>query len=189
MTASVDTKEALRSLLDNSERLLWAGRPKQGVVFHGVDIFLIPFSLVWTGGVLLAFTASIFSDNGTNTLVSIVIFGLMFAIGLYFVAGRFWFDSRRRKKTIYGVTNERVMIQSGVFRRRLKSLNLRTLSDITLDEKRNGEGTLFLGPQSASDVWHRSFSWPGASYSTPTFEGIHDAKQVFDILRQAQKEN
>ena len=115
--------------------------------------------------------------------------GILVTIGLYFVVGRFWFDARRRKKTLYGITNERVIIRSGGLRRRLKSLNLRTISDITLNEKRYGEGTIYLGPQTFWDSWHRGFTWPGMHSMTPTFEGVKDARRVFDILRQAQKES
>ena len=57
MTTDIDAEDELRSELDNTERLLWAGRPKQGVVFYGIDVFLIPFSILWFGGVLIGFIA------------------------------------------------------------------------------------------------------------------------------------
>jgi hypothetical protein len=42
-------EDELRSHLDSGEKLLWAGRPAQGIVFTRQDWFFIPFSAVWLG--------------------------------------------------------------------------------------------------------------------------------------------
>jgi len=188
MTTDIEAQDDIRPVLDSTERLIWAGRPKRGIVFHSIDVFLIPFSLVWCSFAVFAFIASV-SAQHVPPLPVFAFTGLFVVIGLYIVAGRFWFDAWRRKRTVYGITNERVIIRSGGIRSRLKSLNLRTLSDITLNEKHNGEGTVMLGPQSMWDSWYRGFMWPGMPGSAPAFEGVKDAKGVFDLLRQAQKDS
>ena len=42
-------KDELRSHLDSGEKLLWAGRPAQGIMLMWQDGFLIPFGMVWLG--------------------------------------------------------------------------------------------------------------------------------------------
>ena len=44
-----DTSQKIRAQLASGESLLWSGRPRQGVIFRGSDIFVIPFSLLWCG--------------------------------------------------------------------------------------------------------------------------------------------
>lgn len=189
MTMDLDAQAEIRQVLDSTERLLWAGKPKRGIVLSSADLFMIPFSLIWGGMALVAFLGGNFPRGEPHNLFSFVITGFLFVIGLYFIVGRFWYDSWRRKKTTYGITNERVVIQSGAIKRRLKSLNLRTPSDITLNSERDDTGTILLGPQVTWHSWQRSFAWPGMSEPSPVFESVKEAKRVFDILRQAQKES
>src|SRR5438876_1023650 len=44
-----DIESQLVPNLDASERLVWAGKPKSGVIFRSLDIFMIPFSILWGG--------------------------------------------------------------------------------------------------------------------------------------------
>jgi hypothetical protein len=68
--------------------------------------------------------------------------------GLYVIVGRFFVDAWRRGQTEYGVTSERVIIVRGGFSSSLTSLDAPTLTDITLDAKQNGNGTITFGPTS-----------------------------------------
>ena len=45
----------LQSYLESGERLLWAGRPAQAIVFTPPDWYFIPFSVVWFGVALFGF--------------------------------------------------------------------------------------------------------------------------------------
>ncbi len=125
-----DTQSELRQHLDNKETLLWAGQPKKGVIFRTADIFLIPFSLLWFGfAIFWMFMAS----QGSWIFA---LFGIPFVIvGLIFVFGRFIIDAKQRENTYYGLTEDRIIIKSGVFSKSIKSLNIRTLSDIEYTEK------------------------------------------------------
>ena len=189
-----DPATELASELDAGEKLLWSGRPAQGIVFRSSDIFLIPFSILWGGFAIfwevMALTAIGRSEPQAPDMVRYVfpLFGLPFvAIGLYIMAGRFFVDRAQRRKTLYGITDRRVIIRSGLFRRTTKSLNLRTLSDVTLSESSDRRGTITLGPTAGIYSWFQGTSWPGmGAQVAPSLDTIEDAKNVYDILRRAQ---
>jgi Bacterial membrane flanked domain. len=168
--------------LDRGERQLWAGQPRQGIVLRSTDAFMIPFSLLW-GGFAVFWEASVLSDNAPFPFA---LFGVPFVlVALYITVGRFFVDARRRSGTTYAVTSERVLISSGILTPTTKSLNLRTLSDITLQEGRDGAGTITFGPSLPFAAFYAGTAWPGVP-QTPSFEMIPDAHRVYDIIREAQ---
>ena len=118
-----------------------------------------------------------------------MLWGIPFVlVGLYFIFGRFWVDAKQRARTYYGVTNERVIIISERFRRSIKSLNIDTLTDVSLTEKSDGSGTITLGPTNPWPGWFGGSYWPGTGqYSTPTLELNDDARQVYETIRGAQR--
>jgi hypothetical protein len=95
-------------------------------------------------------------------------------------------DAKQRASTILGVTNQRILIISGLVSRKIKSMNLRTLSDISLDERSNGQGTISFGPTSPFAWWTGGMNWPGMP-SAPSFESIPNARSVYEIIREAQR--
>ncbi len=118
--------------LDHDETLLWTGKPKQGISFKSSDFFIIPFSIIW-GGFAIFWEYSVIT---TDAPFFFKLWGIPFVlVGLYMIFGRFFYDSVSRKNTTYGITKDRIIIKSGVFKKSIKSLNIKTLSDITLNEK------------------------------------------------------
>jgi hypothetical protein len=94
----------------------------------------------------------------------------------------------QRSKTSYALTADRVLIVSGVFSRTIKSLSLNTLSDVTLNEGRNGKGSITFGPQSPlGSMFGGTSTWPGTQQQSPRFDLIDDAKIVYEKIRSAQR--
>jgi hypothetical protein len=125
-------EDELHSCLDPGERLLWSGRPVQGVVFAPLDWYLIPFSVVWLGLVLRGFWQGL--TKTPDPMVGLV--GVLFVgIGIYCLIGRFFVDSFDRARLVYGVTDRRVIIASGGFRGSVQSIDLSSLSGLTLEER------------------------------------------------------
>jgi hypothetical protein len=182
-----DDSQPIRSQLDPGERLLWTGRPRQGIILRVSDIFVIPFSLVWSGIVFMAVTSSIAKKDFGLGLLFFVPFVIA---GVYITVGRFVYDILNRRGTYYGVTENRIVIVEGIFGRSITSLDLKSLPAVTLKEKRNGKGTvLFSGDpnQAGTPSWLRGRGERKEGRFVG-FESIPDAKKVFDIVRNAQKQ-
>ena len=136
---AIPVESLISGELSSSERLLWSGRPKQGVALRRADAIMIPFSLMW-GGFAFFWEYSVLSMG--KAPIFFALWGIPFVLmGIYIIAGRFFVDAKQREKTIYAVTTERIIIVSGIMSRKVKSLNLRTLSDVSLDQAPDGSGT------------------------------------------------
>lgn len=183
--AADDLQQELRRELEADERLLWSGFPCQGVMFRGQDILMIPFSLMW-GGFAIFWEATAVIDN---TPLFFKLWGIPFVlVGLWLIAGRFFTEAWSRARTVYGVSSRRVLIISGLFRRQTRSLELLGLSEINISERPDGSGTITFGPNPGLMSLTMPRGWPGSSqYLSPAFEGIARAREVLQIIRNAQR--
>ena len=148
--------------------------------------FTMPFSLMWAG--FAFFWEWQVLKSGAPPFF--VLWGIPFVlIGLYLILGRFVVEAKQRERTLYGVTNERVLIVSGLFSRKIKSLSLRNLSDLSLSEESNGEGSISFGGGAPFSSWFGGFAgWPGMeAYIGPRFDLIPNAKIVYTMIRDAQR--
>lgn len=175
-----------RTYLDTGESLLWTGKPKQGVKLRASDAFMIPFSLMWGG---FAFYWE-FSVNSLGAPFFFKLWGIPFVLmGVYLIIGRFLFDARRRKNTRYGITESRIIIKSGVFKESIKSLHIKTLSNITLIEKNDKSGTIVLGNESGFSELLRGTGWPGADRNmAPAIEMIENIRPVYQKIIKLQEQ-
>ena len=176
--------QVIAAQLGSGERLLWSGRPRLGIYLRPSDGYLIPFSLMW-GGFAIFWEYSVLTSKAPFFFS---IWGVPFVlIGLYLIFGRFFVEAQQRSKTYYGLTNQRVIIVSGLFSHAVKSLQLRTLSDISLAERSDGTGTITFG--AAAPWWSAMAGWPGSNrYQSPAFDLIPGARDVFERIRVAQRE-
>lgn len=169
--------------LARGERLLWSGAPRTGVVLQRSDAFLIPFSLLWAG--FAVFWEASVVTTGAPTFF--VLWGVPFVLmGAYVTVGRFWYDAWRRARTRYGLTTERVLIASGGVSPTLTSLDLRTLTDVTLTTRADGSGTITFGRVAGVPSFFAGSGWPGVK-GPPAFELIPSARRVYDLVREAQR--
>ena len=87
------------------EHILWYGKPSEGNLITRNDFLLIPFSIVWCG------FAVFWTVSAASSGVPIFwLFGVPFVcVGLYLVFGRFIHTAYLRKRTVYVITNQKIL--------------------------------------------------------------------------------
>lgn len=180
-----DAHKEISRHLDSGESLKWAGVPRQGLLLRASDIYVVPFSLMW-GGSAIYWEVGVIASGAPFFFM---LFGIPFVlVGLYFTVGRFFVDARQRARTFYGLTDRRAVIVSGLISQSVNSIMLKSLSDVTLEEKRDRSGTITFGRPNPMASWMAGVHWPGlGQYQPPVFEMIPEAKAVYDYVLGAQR--
>jgi hypothetical protein len=175
-----------RPYLLTGERILWAGQPKQGLALSARDTFLIPFSLLW-GGFAIFWNVGVWSflnDDGGGWFMRL--WGLPFlAVGLYFIAGRFFYDAWIRQRLFYAVTDKRVLILRADPWSKLTSRDIPSLPLLEVSERRDGTGTIAFDRDEvafAMFVMRRPFDgWTPPANAQ--FFRIPDPRKVYELIR------
>ena len=147
---------------------------------------MVPFGLFW-GGFAIFWEYSAITSN--KTPLFFVFWGIPFVlIGIYLIVGRFFIDSQLRSHTYYGVTDQRVLVLSGVWAREVMSVSLQNLYGITLRERSDGSGDILFGSMYPMSEMERHTAWSAAAKKrVPTFEFICDVRKVYDLIQQAKR--
>jgi hypothetical protein len=178
------TTTDLSDRLLTGERILWSGRPAQGLLFTGRDTVLIPFMF----GAFAVFWESMVLTQ-QNAPGFFMLWGVPFVlIGLYLIVGRFLLDAWIRAGTDYAVTNKRILIsRSGPFSK-FTAVSLDRLPDASLSESAGGRGTIRFGPAMQFFGGRNSMaSWTPSLDPTPQFIAIENAPSVFDQIQLAAR--
>ena len=177
------TIESISFDLGDGERLLWSGTPRQGILWRNSDIAMVPFSLLW-GGFAIFWETMVLK----KAPLFFALFGLPFVgVGLQMMVGRFFYDAWRRRHTFYGLTNQRAIIATRTPARTLRSYSVASLTNVVLQESAKDAGSILLGPSASRSPWPRQTVLFSTNIDN-SFEMITDARRVFDLLREAQKE-
>lgn len=169
------------------ERILWQGQPVQGLRFAPVDIFAVPFTAVWLGIVVVAFSAAVQEPEARSNPMLFFMIPLFVGVGLHMLVGRFVVDIFARRRTRYFLTNQRAVIESGLFRSSVSSVSLATAPEIRLQGGRSGRGTVHFGSSGLFGMMPPN--WPGISqHLPPAFHDIEDAEQIYGRALTAQRE-
>ena len=172
-----DIRQELKLELIENEDILWVGQPKTGIVFKKSDIIAIPFSLLWSVLVLTFFINEI-SKSGFSFFS--IYLGIFLLAGLYGAVGRFFYNSMRRSKIMYGITPTRIIIKSSFMSEKFDTYDIATLPDVLLFARDNGSGTVVLSTYSFY-YYRMSMSW--SMYKLPAMlEEVDNVKDVYDLI-------
>ncbi len=150
------------------------------------DLYAVPFGLFFFG---FAVVWTVVAFRGFPLFA---LFGVPFLlVGAYVAFGRFFVEARQRAKTYYAVTDRRVVVVSGLMSRTVKSLDLRTLHDVSMTEKKNGTGTVDFGGKSGFEKMFGQFGGLGSFGFNPmdssSFQLIEQPREAYNKVLEAKR--
>jgi len=185
------TESILSAELGSGERLLWSGRPRGGLRLRPQDAVLIPISLLWGGFAIFWEVMALTMTAKAPMPIRLVfpLFGLPFvAMGLYLMVGRFFVEARVRSRTVYGVTNRRILIVDAGRSWATRSFSLRSFSDLGLRVKPDGSGTVvFGGLPPPPTVGPFGIGVRQRRSAPPAFECVDRVREVHEVICSAQQ--
>jgi len=142
---------ALRRELLAGERILWSGRsdPRRMRAVFLIWLFAIPwtaFALFWEAAALLPWFGSSQTPDGIRLTFGIIfpLFGLPFvAVGFAMMAAPFVM-LRKAARTIYGLTDRRILKLTSGSRREVKSVSFEQMGSIEVKADTDGFGDLHI---------------------------------------------
>lgn len=144
----------LRKELMPSERLIWSARPvagRFGLKYFRIWLFAVPwtaFALFWTA---MAYAGVSSDQDATLLSYAFPLFGLPFvAVGLGMLGSPFWIG-RAGQRTIYGITDARIITLTRLAGLRVSSVDARQIGPIRRAEQKDGLGSLTIETHSTRD--------------------------------------
>jgi hypothetical protein len=189
MLDHLESQNRLRREMAAGEQLLWSGRPDDHGWIRPQDTFLVPFSIMW-GGFAIFWEAGVLSSSSARSSVIFPLWGVLFVlIGLYLMVGRFFARRWIRRRTIYAVTDQRVIEIAPSWRReRATSMWLRSYPQVESRLADSGRGTLWIGSFGSMQRWVASEpAWPTLRSMTGggiVLADIPDAASVYATIRR-----
>ncbi len=179
----------IRERLDRGEKLLWEGRPAQGLMLRPFDVVAIPFSLVWGGFVLFFFVAGLSAPSGSAhpsrwrsfpsafsrlVFVSVAIYITVWPLRL-----------RCSPPCAHAIRDYRIprAHSLGVFH--LDAQVDAALADLPIDVSGHDRGSLKFGPGYGFSLFRRHRGiWGWAIFM---FERIENVHEVYNLVRDVQQ--
>jgi hypothetical protein len=162
--------------------VLWSGSPVRGLRFESADLAKSGFGLIFFSFSLFWIHGAWNQSSGANSTQATLfpLFGIPFVlVGFYLFVGHFFWSALCRRHTEYAVTNQRVIVRSGIFSTTTKSIEYRKIPTLTLTEKSDASGWIQFGETKADH------SGDGVSYTATKMEAVPDVRVVYDIIRKA----
>lgn len=169
----------LRQLLDDelmeNEKVLWEGKPSATDLLTSKDMFMVPLSIIW-------FVFALFWEGSVLLMgapLFFALFGFPFVcVGAYMCVGRFLVKYKKRKRTLYVLTDFRALIFVG------KNVTSFSYKEIHFWEKKikdDGSGSIIFAKPEESVFINDTLSmmFPNEAIG---FMAIPDAEKVYKMI-------
>ncbi|MGH7028340.1 hypothetical protein [Brevundimonas sp.] len=178
--------ETISSYIRADEKLLWRGKPQQGLRLGGQDLFMVPVSLLWGGGVLMFLVSGGLSAAGGFPFV---LFPLIFGVAaIYVTVGRLIHDAWIRSRIEYALTDRRIIVFQRGFGGDVTTVDIGKMDQVRF-KPRGERGDILFGrdPGLQSFFGGQSFRssfalWVPSLSETPQFLGVENARRVYDQI-------
>ncbi len=166
--------EFCKHYLLEDEYIVWKGKPQKGHLITSKDIVMIPFSIVWCLFTIVWEGAAFLSGAS----IFFAIWGLPFiAVGFYMLFGRFIYAASMRTKTLYVVTNKKIIAKVG---NHIKVYDGKTLPPMDIEIHKNGNGTITF-------IYDRGMR-NGKSYTDYfAMENLEDVMQAQNAINRIER--
>lgn len=168
--------------LDRGEKLVWEGAPAGGIRIRPSDLFQSLFGLFFLGfSVFWVYMAATMGGGAPGPFgVIFPLFGLPFvAVGIYLVAGRFFWKAYVRGRTRYALTDKRAIVATNAFKRTLKSYPINAGTKIEIEP--GPETTIWFAEEERRGQKGRRYTVKKG------FEYIADGEEVYRMMRRMQQ--
>ena len=168
---------ALQQQLDAGERVLWSGWALPGLRIESGSLLQSAFGFLF-------FSISVVSvyAAGKESAIFPVLWTIPFVlVGFHHFVGHFFWNAICRRYTEYAVTNQRVIVRSGILSETTQSIEYRKIRAFALTEKSDRSGTIQFGESKAVDAGE------GKTSSATRMEAVPDARSVYNIIRKASQ--
>ncbi len=179
-----DIADRFQKQLSSGERLLWVGQPKVGFRFVPMDLYLLPFGLLF-GGIGCWGLTEVVRGGLCPQLMWAGAAGVPGIVGFYILVGRFLWDMWKLSTTFYAVTDRRAMILSTPFFTQCDYLDWRSFPWIQFQPGKNGRGRVIFGD---APIWlEMPVGWSYRSMRpVRAFEQLENAYEVYRLILKVQ---
>ena len=134
--------KAFRLFIRPDEKIMWTGRPRQGLIVRPIDFFAEPMTLIVTFGILGSIPIEVSRNSFSwDTYIGLMYFYIFILI--VFLFPRFLIDAWLRSNIVYAITNIRAMMLRNPVDGELVTVKLG--GKITFSSHSGGRGTLGFG--------------------------------------------
>ncbi|MEN6372273.1 MAG: hypothetical protein ABFD64_09710 [Armatimonadota bacterium] len=170
--------------LDEDELILWTGKPDTSIFLTPADVLLIPVSILIGISFLNTGLSYLFGAISIGHVL-LALWGTLFIImGGYLMLGRFFYKTWRKRRTLYGLTNRRILVYARG--RRMVAEEIMQIPALGRAVRRNGTGTITFGPSPFTASWCGNTGMNCLAgfdhWDLLALHDIKDANHVYEII-------